>query len=69
MTVIEVRVGPLVPVTVRLVVPEMDPDVAVIVVEPAATAVARPALEIVAVAVLLDVQVAELERSFVDPSL
>jgi len=41
------------PVTVRLALPETLPEVALMVVEPAATPVARPPLEIVAVAVLL----------------
>ena len=56
-------------VTVKVAVPETLPDVAVIVVDPTATAVALPPAAMVAVAVLLDVQEAELDRSLVDPSL
>jgi hypothetical protein len=48
----EVSVGVAL-VTVSAAVPEILPDVAVMVDEPAATPVARPALEIVAAAVLL----------------
>jgi hypothetical protein len=51
-TAIEDSVGVAL-VTVSAAVPEILPDVAVMVDEPAATPVARPALEIVAAAVLL----------------
>ena len=51
-TEMEVSVGVAL-VTVSAAVPEMLPDVAVMVDVPAATPVARPALEIVAAAVLL----------------
>jgi hypothetical protein len=44
--------------TMSVVVPEIDPDAAVIVVEPAATPVARPVALIVATPVLDEVQVA-----------
>lgn len=64
--VMEARVAA---VTVRVAVPDLPPDVAVTVVEPTAIAEARPPLEIVAVEVLLEDQVAELVRSFVVPSL
>ena len=49
-------------VTVRLVEPLIDPEVALIVVLPAATPVARPPLLMVATDVALEVQVAELVR-------
>jgi hypothetical protein len=49
-TVMPVMVGA---VTVSAAVPETLPELAVIVDEPAATPVARPALEMLAVAVLL----------------
>ena len=59
-------------VTVRLVEFEIFPDVAVIAVEPAATAVARPlepaALLIVATPVLEELQVTEAVRFWEDPS-
>ena len=51
------------PVTVSVVVPEMFPDAALMVVVPAATAVAYPALVIVATDWLLELHVAELVRS------
>jgi hypothetical protein len=57
-TVMLVNVWPPPAVTVRVAVPEMLPEVALIVVEPAATPVASPALEIVATARLLLDQVA-----------
>lgn len=56
-------------VTVRLVVPEIESSVAVIVVEPAATPVARPVLTMVAIEVLLEFQVQELVMLLVEPSL
>jgi hypothetical protein len=56
-------------VTVRLVEPPIAPDVAWIVVLPAATHVAKPTLVIVATAVFVDVQVTELVRFSVLPSL
>ena len=60
------------PVTVKAAVPETLPDVAVIVVVPAVTAVARPfdpaALLIVATPVLEEFQVAEAVRFCVVPS-
>jgi hypothetical protein len=46
----------------------MFPELAVIVEVPAATAVATPALFIVATVVLLEVQVTELVITLVDPS-
>jgi len=49
-------------VTVRFVVPLIAPEVAWIVVLPAATPVARPALVIVAAEVFDEVHVAELVR-------
>ena len=49
--------------------PVMPPEVAWMVALPAALAVARPEVEIVAIEVLLDTQVAEEVRVFVDPSL
>ena len=59
-------------VTVRVVEPEMLPDVALIVVVPVATDVARPlepaALLIVATAVLEELQVADAVRFCVEPS-
>ena len=59
-------------VTVRVVEPAMLPDVAVIVVEPTATEVARPlepaALLIVAMAVLDELQVTAAVRFWVVPS-
>jgi hypothetical protein len=54
--------------TVKIVVPRMFPEFAVIVELPAATAVATPALLIVATVVLLDVQVTELVTTLMDPS-
>ena len=62
-TSIEVSVGA---VTVRVVEPEMLPDVALIVVVPAATAVASPdKLPIVATVVSDELQVTEVVISFV----
>ena len=59
-------------VTVKVVEPEMLPNVALIVVDPAATGVARPlepaALLIVAAAVLEEFQVADVVRFCVEPS-
>ena len=49
-------------VTDRFVEPLIEPDAAEIVEEPVPVPVARPALEIVATAVLLELQVAELVR-------
>ena len=49
-------------VTDRFVEPLIDPDVAEIVVEPVPVPVARPPLEIVATAVLVELQVTELVR-------
>jgi hypothetical protein len=56
-------------VTVRLAEPPIACEVAWIVVLPTATAVAKPALVIVATAVFVDVQVTELVRFRVPPSL
>src|SRR5947199_10855308 len=60
-------------VTVRTVEPETDPEVALIVVEPVPTAVARPWLPVVllmvATAVTDEAQVTEVVRSRVLPSL
>ena len=56
-------------VTVSVAVPETDPEVAVIVEVPVATAVAWPPEAMVAFDVSEEVQVAELVRSFVEPSL
>ena len=59
-------------VTVSVAVPEMLPEVAVIVVEPAATEVANPfdpaALLMAATAVADDIQVADVVRFCVVPS-
>jgi len=65
-TAMETSAGP---VTVRMVLPVMLPEVAEIVVVPAATAVARPPVAIVAVVVLDDAQVAVVVRSCVEPSV
>jgi len=65
-TAIETNTGA---VTVRLVEPPIPPEVAWIVVLPAATPVAKPALVIVATAVFDEVQVTELVRFAVLPSL
>lgn len=59
-TEIETRVGE---VTVKTVEPLTEPEVAVIVDAPTATAVASPAEFIVAALVVDDVQVTELVRS------
>lgn len=60
-------------VTVNVVLPEISPDVAVIVVMPAATEVASPlkpaALLIVAVAGTEEVQVTDVVRSCVGPAV
>jgi hypothetical protein len=56
-------------VTVSVVLPEMEPEVARIVVEPAPTAVARPAVLIVATVPAEELHVAVLVRSCVVPSL
>ena len=60
------------PVTVRTVVPEMLPDIAVIVVKPAATDVARPlepaALLMVATPAADEIQVTDVVRSCVELS-
>ena len=56
-------------VTVSVVVPLTVPLVAVMTVEPMATAVARPPEAIVAVLVVAEVHVAVADRSFVDWSL
>jgi len=56
------------PVTVRVVVPEILPDVAVIVATPCATAVARPEELMVATDVLDDVQFTDIVMSFVELS-
>jgi len=58
-TAIETSVGA---VTVRVVEPLIDPDVAEIVVVPVPAAVASPALEIVAAAVFVEPQVTEPVR-------
>ena len=52
-------------VTVSVVDPDMPPDVAVIVVEPAATEIANPILLIVATAGMAELQVAAVVRSCV----
>jgi len=67
-TAIDVSVG-AVAVTVRDAVPLMPLRDAVIVDEPAATPVARPAEVMVAVAVLEDVQVTVAVMVLVEPSL
>ena len=56
-------------VTVSVVLPEMEPEVARIVVEPAPTAVTRPAVLIVATVPAEELHVAVLVRSCVVPSL
>src|SRR5204863_158306 len=56
-------------VTVSVVFPETSPSVAVIVVVPAATDVARPALSIVAKAVFEELQVTWVVKSCVVKSL
>ena len=58
-TAIDTKVGG---VTVRVVEPLIEPNVACIVVLPVLTLVARPAPVMVATAVLLEVQVTELVR-------
>ena len=55
-------------VTVRVVFPEIFPEVAVMVAEPAATAVARPLLLTVATDVLDELQVTCVVISWVVPS-
>ena len=56
-------------VTVRLVLPEMEPEVARMVVDPVPTAVARPAVLIVATVPAEELHVAVLVRFCVVPSL
>ena len=56
-------------VTVRLVEPLMEPEVARIVAVPDATPVPKPALVIVATAVFVEAQVTELVRFWVLVSL
>ena len=60
-TAIDTRVAV---VTVRLVEPLIEPEVAFMVVLPAASAVANPPLRMVATEVVLDVQVTLLVRPF-----
>lgn len=55
--------------TVTVLVPLMEPELAVIVVVPAASAVTKPLAETVAVVTPDDVQVAVLVRSWVLPSV
>ena len=59
----------VVPVTVSVVVPEMLPEVAVMVVVPPPTAVARPVVLMDAVAVVDELQVTSAEISSLLPSL
>jgi hypothetical protein len=66
-TITEVMVDAGLTVTVGLV-PTIDPEVAVNVTVPAATPVARPEPEIVAMLVLDELHVAELVRFCVEPS-
>ena len=56
-------------VTVRVVEPEIEPEVALMVELPTATAVARPVLLTVATEGVLEVQAAVLVRFLVLPSL
>ena len=65
-TAIETRVAA---VTVKLVVPLMESEVALMVAVPAATAVAPPLLLMVAMEGALEVQLTEPVRSFLLPSL
>ena len=58
----------LAPVTVSVVLPLTAPSAAEMTEVPAATAVARPAAEIVAVAVVADAHVTVVVRSLVVPS-
>ena len=69
MSVIETSVGPVTAVTLNKVLPKMLPDVAVIVVEPALTPVARPEAEIVAMELDEELQVAVAVKFCVLPSL
>lgn len=72
MTVMDCMVtGPEEPAAVmaRDAVAEIDPDVALIVVEPAATPVATPEAAIVAMLVVLEDQVTDVVRFLVEPSL
>ena len=66
------KVTTLLPVTESVVVPEMPPDVAVIVVDPLATEVANPmepaALLMPATVVVDEFQVADVVRFCVEPS-
>jgi hypothetical protein len=57
------------PVTVRMEVPLIEPDMAVMLLVPWPTPVARPALDMVATVVVDDVHVAEFVRFCVLPSL
>jgi len=62
-------VVPVPPVTVKLVVPEIAPNAALIVVAPRDNAEARPDLEvIVATEVFEEVQITDVVRSFVELS-
>ena len=65
-TVIETNVTE---VTVNVLEPEIEPEVALMVVEPALTVVASPAELIVATLVADDAQIAVLVRFWLDPSL
>ena len=65
-TVIDAKVGC---VTVNSVEPLTVPDVAVIVEDPAATPIANPDVDIVAVDAIADDQTAVAVKSFVLPSL
>lgn len=55
-------------VTPSVVLPETAPDVAVIVVDPAAAAVARPPVVMVATAVAEELQVTDDVRFWMEPS-
>jgi hypothetical protein len=66
LTVIDVKEAA---VTLMVVDPVMDPDLAEIVADPVAIAVTNPAAEMVANAGAEEAQVAELVRSLVLPSL
>jgi hypothetical protein len=65
-TLIETRIAF---VTVRRVVPETDPEVAVMIVEPAVAPTAKPSPSIVAIAVLDELQVTVADRSCMVPSV
>lgn len=62
-TAIDVRAG----VTVKVVVPAIEPEVAVIVVDPVAMPVANPVLAMVAAAPFDELQVTELVTLLVVP--